>query len=402
MRIRIATRIYQPEAAAAAFRLRALAEALVANGHEVEVLTSAAPAGLAPDADGAVRVRRAPVLRDSRGQLRGYVQYLSFDGPLLFRLLFSRRADAVVVEPPPTTGVVVRLAAALRREPYVYYAADVWSDAAATAGSPAWVVRVLRAFERAAYRGARSVIAVSDGVAERVRDISGRDHVVVVRNGVDTTVFTPDGAQHDATDAGSAQRPTIVYAGTTSEWQGADVFVRAMPRILEGVPDARLVYVGQGTAWEDLRALAARTAPDSIDFVGPVPPAEAAVRLRTAQVGAVSLTPGQGYDFAVPTKIFAALACGTPVLFAGTGPSAGIVTGPLGRSVSWDPVAVADGIAALLLEAAESSDVDRAQARHDRARWAIDNASIAATGRGAASVVEAVARTGSAGKGAAS
>lgn len=377
MRVTIATRIYAPEPAAAAFRLAALGAALVARGHRVTVLTSAVPTGLTePTPPIGVAIRRAPVLRDARGQIRGYLQYLSFDVPLVFRLLFGRRADVVVVEPPPTTGAVVRLVCALRRAPYVYYAADIWSDAAASGAAPSWVVSGVRAIERWAYRGARAVIAVSEGVAARVRELSGDDRVVVVTNGVDTDVFRPDG--HRASAA-----PSIVYAGTTSEWQGAEVFIRAMPIVLESVPEARLVYVGQGTAWSALRELASRTAPGAIDFVDAVPAPEAAGHLRSARVGAVSLKPGQGYDFAVPTKIFAALACGTPVLFAGSGASVDVITAGLGRSVDWDADAVAGAIIEML---GEPDDLDD---RQQRARWARDNASIAATGRAAAAAVEA-------------
>lgn len=376
MRVRIATRIFEPEAAAAAFRLSALASALVSRGHDVTVLTSAPPSRLNVESrsDGVV-VRRARVLRDATGQLRGYIQYLSFDVPLFFRLLFARRADVVVVEPPPTTGAAVRLVCALRRERYVYYAADVWSDGSATAGVPAWVVRALRAVERWVFRGARSVIAVSDGVADRVRAISGRNHVVVVRNGVDTEVFSPDGPR-------TADAPMIVYAGTTSEWQGADVFIRAMPQVLEHEPDARLVYVGQGTAWNSLRELAATVAPDAVDFVDAVPPQRAAAYLRSARIGAVSLKPGQGYDFAVPTKIYASIACGTPVLFSGAGASVEVVTGTLGRSVRWDAGSVAKAIVDMLDDDIEDGG------RHALAQWAEEHASIAATARAAASVIE--------------
>ena len=60
--------------------------------------------------------------------MRGYVQYLSFDIPLFFRLLFAR-ADLVVSEPPPTTGLVVAISlAGCADDPFVYYAADVWTD----------------------------------------------------------------------------------------------------------------------------------------------------------------------------------------------------------------------------------------------------------------------------------
>src|SRR5690606_4492152 len=128
----------------------------------------------------------------------------------------------VVVEPPPTTGLAVRLACAIRRVPYVYYAADIWSDASA-ALAPRFVVRALRALESWVMRGAVSVIAVTDGVAERAKELGAR-RVRLVRNGIDTAVFTPAGSTHP----NAPTAPYVVYAGTMSQWQGAEVFVRAM------------------------------------------------------------------------------------------------------------------------------------------------------------------------------
>src|SRR5699024_7919711 len=138
-------RIFLPEPSAASFRLAALVRALADDGARVDVLTVSPPAGVEPG-DGApsaalpARVRRAPVLRDGSGYVRGYLPYLSFDLPLVWRLLRTRRPAVVVAEPPPTTGVVVRLVCALRGIPYVYYAADVWSDASASTGAPGVVV----------------------------------------------------------------------------------------------------------------------------------------------------------------------------------------------------------------------------------------------------------------------
>ncbi|MFD6054793.1 glycosyltransferase family 4 protein [Agromyces sp. NPDC060279] len=382
MRVTITSRIFAPEPAAAAYRLSALATALADAGHEVTVLTTRTPAALGRAeaarvrGSGRVRVRRAPVLRDAAGQVRGYVPYLSFDVPLFFRLLFAPRADRIVTEPPPTTGFVVRLAAALRRTPYVYYAADVWSDAAESTGAPRPVVRFVRWLERRALRGAAEVIAVTDGVAERVRELGGHDRVALVPNGVDTEIFTPDGPRLSGP-------PTAVYAGTTSEWQGADVFVRAMPAVLAAIPDARLVFVGQGSARAELERLASGLAREAIEFRDPVPAAEAATALRSARVGLVSLQPGIGYDFAVPTKLFAAAACGTPVLFAGTGASVAVIeSGGIGRAVDHDVADVAGALMAAL--ASEPSPLERRRT----AEWVRQHASIAATGAKAALIVE--------------
>lgn len=388
MRVAVASRIYDPEPAAAAFRLRALVEALADRGHDVDVLTVAVQHVLKmPRATGRVRVRRWPVIRDRQGYVRGYVQYASFDVPLFFRLLFGRRVDIVIAEPPPTTGVVVRMVSVLRRVPYVYYAADIWSDASAGTGAPRAVVSVLRALERLAMGGAAAVIAVNEEVADRARSLGARN-VEVVRNGVDTDVFRPDGGSVSAAPPG----PYFVYAGTTSEWQGADVFVEAMATVQAEAPGTTLVFLGQGSAWEELlqRSLALPDGGACVRMVGPVPSSEAAAWLRGAVAGLVSLKPGQGYDFAFPTKVFAAVASGAPVVYAGPGPARDvIVKNALGRVVEHDAGAVADALRSL---AASPGPDDEERSRLHR--WARENASVTRTGERAAEVALGVASVG--------
>src|SRR5688572_14823339 len=132
----LASRVYEPEGTAAAYRLGSLVQALERRGHTASVLTSRAPNAMSSTH----AVRRWPVLRDASGSVRGYLPYLSFDIPLFFRLLFGPRADIVVVEPPPTTGVAARIACWLRRTPYVYFSADVLSAAVKGIGANRFVV----------------------------------------------------------------------------------------------------------------------------------------------------------------------------------------------------------------------------------------------------------------------
>ncbi|KQV06030.1 glycosyltransferase family 4 protein [Leifsonia sp. Root112D2] len=380
MRVTIASRIFSPEPAAASYRLAALANALDEAGHTVTVLTSTVPGDADSDTRATVRVKRFPVLRDAAGYVRGYVQYMSFDIPLFFRVLFGRRSDVIVTEPPPTTGFIVRIAAAIRRTPYVYYAADIWSDASESTGAPAFVVRIVRRLESFALRGARSVIAVTDGVAVRVRELGGHDRVSVIRNGIDTTIFTPDGPRIDTP-------PLVVYAGTTSEWQGADIFVRAFAKALQAVPDARLVFLGQGSARDKLVRLAGELKLSAVEFHGVVPPSEAASWLRSAHAGLVSMKPGQGYDFAYPTKIHAAIACGVPVVYAGVGPGReAIEKDRLGYAVDYDDDAVSQALVAVL--SAAPTNAERARIR----AVAVDTVDISAVARRAASVVGEAAR----------
>ena len=376
LRVAIASRVYAPEPAAAAFRLERLTSALAAHA-KVEVLTVRAPGQHRPSAR--VRVRRWPVLRDRSGYVRGYLPYLSFDIPLLLRLPVLRHPDVIVVEPPPTTGVVVRLVASLRRVPYAWYAADVWSDATAATGSPRIVATVVRAMESWVLRGAAVSLAVSDEVADRVREL-GAHRVVTVGNGIDTTIFRLDGARR------SAPR-TLVYAGTASEWQGADVFARAMPQVLAAIPDARLVYLGQGSAWPTISRVAA-TLPDGVVTMhGSVPAVESAAWLRGASAAVVSIVPGQGYDFAIPTKLFAALGTGTPVVYAGVGAAADLVReNTLGWAVDHDVTAVATA----MIGALQAPDDEHERRR--RADWVVEHRSLSAAAERAAEAIIEVAR----------
>ncbi|NAZ88052.1 glycosyltransferase [Kineococcus indalonis] len=377
-RVLLASRVFAPEPAAAAQRLAALAAALTAAGARVEVLTSRPTAAVRRAAGtagaGGARVRRWPVLRDRSGVVRGYLPYASFDVPLLARLLLARRPDVVVVEPPPTTGAVVAAACALRGVPFVYYAADLLSVAAADAGAARPVLVALRALEGAVLRRAALVLAVSEAVAERVRDLGAAPGVVeVVGAGADVATFTEGPA--------GAEEELLVYAGTMSEVHGAGVFLDAFARVAERRPRARLVMYGGGVEREELLRRAAALPPGRVELPGTVPAAEVAAALRRARAGLASLRPG-GYAFAVVTKTFAATACGTPVVYAGPGPCADLVRRhDLGWAVPHEAGAVA-----VALEEALGAAPDPARRRR-LAGWTRREASLPAVGARAARAV---------------
>lgn len=375
-RVTIATRLFAPEVGAAAFRLKVLADAFAAAGWAVDVLTTRPPSGAAPLNDGALTVRRWPALRDENGIIRGYVQYLSFDIPLALRLLLRRAPDLYVAEPPPTTGLVVRVAAALRRRPYAYYAADIWSEAAGSAGAPALLVRGLRAMEAWVLRGARIVLAVSDEVAARVEAMGvPAARITVVGNGIDTDVFTPHGVARALGD------PYFVYTGTMSEWQGAGVFLEGLALHRSRGHRTRAVFLGQGTDLPHLRAIATRDLPGAVEFIGVHPPAVAAEWIRGAVAALVSIQPGLGYDFAKPTKVYAASACGTPVLFAGRGATRDlVVTHGLGWATEHSATAVAAAMDAAVGHAG------RPDATH-LVEWTRANASLRAAAEQAVGTV---------------
>lgn len=365
------TRIFAPESAAASLRLKVVRDALTAAGHTMRVITTNPGKPYTPDA----LIKRLPVWRRD-GYVKGYASYLSFDLQAFFHLLVASRPEFVLVEPPPTTGVVARVATVLRKVPYFWYAADVWSDATASMEVPTVVKRAVRAMESFAITGARGVIAVSEDVAQRARELGAKD-VCVVPNGADTQTFNLQVApisEERRAELG-IKKPYFLYAGTASVWQGADLFARAMEQ-LEGV---QLLYLARGENLQKVEEIARRlrTAHPDWDYdpivVHPLVDAEeAAAWQRGARACLVSIKPSVGYDFAYPTKVLTALACGTPVIYAGVGPAGEEITAnQLGRTCPYDATAVAQAMREVATETPDSPRLHQ---------WVVDNRSMQATG----------------------
>ncbi|MDO4241600.1 MAG: glycosyltransferase [Microbacteriaceae bacterium] len=381
MRIIIVSRIYRPEPAAASLFLGAVSDNLVARGHDVRVLTVKPPHDLRRQKVGRETVSEFPVLRDKSGYVRGYLQYMSFDIPLFFRLLFAKRADVVLVEPPPTTGVMVRLVCAIRRIPYVYDAADIWSDAVAQVTSNKLVPRVLRAIEKFALRGAKSFVTISQGVVERLAVLAPGKPVKVTGFGANTEDFN---YKETATDQ------VFVYPGTYSEVHGAAILVPAFAQVVTAFPTARLRFIGNGSERETIEMATQKLGiSKSVDFIDPVLPHELNEHLTSATASLATLLPDNGYEYAFTSKIYSSMAAGCPIIFAGPGPTGDFIRensseAPIGVETEY----AADKIAAAMIQFLRKPH--SAAERQRLASWTAENHSMQAVASRVADELEKV------------
>lgn len=382
MRVTIVSRIYRPEPSAASIYLGAVADELLAQGHEVDVLTARPPAGLSAEPRGE-RVRTFPVMRDANGYVRGFIPYLSFDVPLAFRLLFARRSNVVFVEPPPTTGLVVRVVCAIRRIPYVYDAADIWSDAAQLEDVSPVVIRVLRWVEKRAWHGAAQIVTVSQGVVDRMRELGVTRPISVTGFGADTNQFSY---------VEPAVQKLFVYAGSYSPAHGADILIDAFASFLREHPGYVLRFIGNGSEQPRVQARAdALGIADSIEYLDPVSPASLLPHMGAAVATLATIKPGTVYEYSYASKAFSSLSAGCPVLFAGPGPTIDLIGDANththgGIACTYD----ADVIAAALAELADRRPVP--DERRTLSTWTATTHSMAAVARRVVDVVVAITK----------
>ena len=365
----IATRIFAPEPAIAAEIQHSFAKALSSGGYDVTVLTTKAP-GHATYSDGDLDVRRWPALRDKDGYIKGVVQYLSFDIPLFFRLLFHRpKPDVVLLEPPPTTAMIVRAVCWLRRIPYVYHVADLWSEAVTDDDAGKLVQKLLRAGEIWALKGASVLMSAYPGMTGGLRGLGIDKNVETIGLGVDTDVYKPEGQVKENLPA----KKVLLYAGTASHVHGAEIFVDAFNLIKDDFPEVGLVFVGQGTSFDWLEEQAKKSQ-GRITVLPKVSSAEAASWLRSAVASLASVNPDV-YSFAFPTKAYSAAASGVPVIYTGAETAGKVIQdNGLGCFAEYDSNSVAEAMRQIL-----SEDEDKRLSRKKYLRkWAMDNVALSA------------------------
>ena len=106
--------------------------------------------------------------------------------------------------------------------------------------------RACRRWEALASRWTHLLVCVSDDELKAGRDAGVTAPAEVVCNGVDTQQLHPKPKEDDT--------PTAVCVGRVAHQKGQDLLLQAWPRVLESVPDAQLLIVGDGPMAATLRA----------------------------------------------------------------------------------------------------------------------------------------------------
>ncbi|MFV2100784.1 glycosyltransferase family 4 protein [Micromonospora sp. LOL_024] len=342
MKIGVVTQWYPPEGV---FIPGNLARGLADRGHAVRVLTTfpSYPNGRTfpgwrqrwrhRETDGPVAVRRVPTFTShDTSAARRALSHLSFGASsALAGPGWLAGVDVTYVyHPPPTAVTVAALLRVARRTPVVLHVQDLWPDAV-TASGMAPVGRLGRALEtgvgalmRAAYRTAGAIVVISQAMAEQVvARGADPDRVRVVLNWTDDSLFRPVPVTPDARAVlGHSGRCTVMFAGNLGLLQGLDTAVRAAAAVRDRMD---LVLVGSGAGEEQIRQLAVDLGADNVRFVGRRPATEMAALYAAADFQLVCLRDLPALRGATPSKLQAALACGTPVIGSIAGDAAALI-----------------------------------------------------------------------------
>jgi phosphatidylinositol alpha-1,6-mannosyltransferase len=204
---------------------------------------------------------------------------------------------------------------------------------------------ILKPFQIRAIAGARRVLAVSEFTRRGLIDAGvAEGKITTIYNGVDIEDFEEAGQDSEIVETlGLAGKRIILTVARLDTHKGHNVVIRAMPSILERVPDAVYVIAGEGEMSLSLHELACNSnVRDEVVFTGLLPRTDVLTLLRECDV------------FVMASRIEGSSAEGFGIVFL----EAGALSKPVvGGRAGGIPDAVEDGVSGLLVDPEDPGDV---------------------------------------------
>jgi len=319
---------YTPDVAATGQCLSDLAEHLVTEGYEVEVLASraryeagqvAAPAREVLNGVTVTRVSTTGFGR--RTHIGRLVDYASFYVAVAAKLLFGRRYDGVVfLTTPPLISFVGRFARALRGQRYGIWSMDLHPEAEIAAGmvregsALAWALAWLDA---RAYRGADFVVDLGSYMRDRVLRkgvLPLKAHTVNIWGG--RADVTPTNGWNPLTSKLELEdRFVVMYSGNAGIVHDFGAILEAM-RELSNDPRVFFLFVGDGPRRREVEQFARREGIGNFAYHDYFPRHLLRYSLSVADMHLISLR-DRFVGVSVPSKLYGAMASARPILFVG-------------------------------------------------------------------------------------
>ena len=339
-----------------------MAQRLIAAGHRVTMLCGSYDVGRT-GLDG-------PYTKGRRTGTVDGIEVLELETPYGNKLSFARRAMAFLsfmwravwvalrhdydvlfaTSTPLTVAIPAWAGRRLRGKPMVFEVRDLWPELPVAMGviKNKAVIWGLGRLEKMAYGAADRLIALSPGMEEGIRRITGDDKpVAVIPNGCDLDLFGPDGPR--VRPDGVADSDFLaVFTGAHGLANGLGAVLDAAAVLQDrGRSDIRIAFIGTGGEKPVLQARAQAEGLQNVLFLDPVPKRQLADSLRGADVGLMVLRDVPAfYRGTSPNKFFDYISAGLPVINNYPGWLADMISAQgLGRPVPpGDPRAFAEAL----------------------------------------------------------
>ena len=193
----------------------------------------------------------------------------------------KEQPDIIHAHSPALNGLAALKASKRTGIPLVYEVRAFWEDAAVDHGTCKegdLRYQLTRGLESYVVKQADAVATICDGLKQ---DLLGRginpEKIVTIPNAVNIEQFNVITEKDDVllAELGLANKKVLGFLGSFYAYEGLDLIVEALPKILERLPDAHFLLVGGGPQEANLKAQIAELGlAQHVTMTGRVPHAE--------------------------------------------------------------------------------------------------------------------------------
>jgi len=266
----------------------------------------------------AVNVIRAFNTRFSRKGIAGrLINYLSFMIFATLRALFLRKRDIILVmSDPPTVNFIGYIVKKIKGGKLVQICQDIYPELAQSLkkADNAMLLRIFSAMNRAAQKSSDGLIAIGDGMKEK---LTGKglpnDKIEVIENWIDTELVKPESRENKFRDENALSSKFIVeHSGNIGLSQNLDLLIESAD-ILKETRDILFLIIGDGAEKENLKKTVKARNLENVLFLPYQEKKKIKYSLSSADIHFVSLRRGLK-GLIVPSKIYGIMAVARPVI----------------------------------------------------------------------------------------
>lgn len=354
-----------------------LAETLSSYGHEVIVVTAYPNYPLGRIYDGwkqkflgqweyinDVSILRCPIWPDhSKSVLHRGLHFISFTLSATFLIFFRVPPSDVflVHHPPPSLAIPAWLFNRRGKCPYVFRIADLWPEFITGAGisKNKTLLKIVEFFMQLIYRTASHIIVPAPGFKRRLinKGVSA-NKISFVSNYADESIYYPQDKDKELQQKLGIKETDIIilYAGNIGQPQRVDVLVDSM-KLIKHRPEIKLFIIGEGQYKRSLQQSCLNERIESVIFFDQMLPEDVNRYYSVADALFIQLEDQLIWTDTIPSKIYAYMLAGRPIIAAIKGDGADVVSASQGGYIC-EPCN-ARAIADCILSIADMSIDDR-------------------------------------------
>jgi glycosyltransferase involved in cell wall biosynthesis len=291
------------------------AETLVAHGYEVDVICLSTRGQKKKEVINGVNIYRFPWEHHRGGFIRYFWEYLAFFVSASFRLLWlsvKKRYQIIEVSGMPDFMVFTAIIPKMLGSVVVLNLYDHVPESFMQyfkVGQGNLIVKILRKLEKLSVRWVDYCLGTQSITKQKIESHGVPGSRITIIPNVPAEDFTSSGF----TPPEKREEFKVITHGSLLEIYGVQTLIKAVPLLIEKIPELKVSIVGTGEYKPQLETLAESLGvTDYVDFVGFVDRSEIPGYIADADIGIVTILAQD--NPMLPNKLFEYLDIGKPVI----------------------------------------------------------------------------------------